>query len=131
VLAKIAALVFIIVFIQRRPQGMFRLEGPGAGILDGPISSTFSRLYGANGWAALGAVAGVLFVAFPLLNLVVPPPAIPRLGVLGHAHRQDHVYAIVALAMDLIWATRDSSWGTACSRARRLRFGMYSCARSG
>src|SRR6267143_1521180 len=38
----------------------------------GPISCAFSRLYGAKGWAALGAVAGVLFVAFPLLNLVMP-----------------------------------------------------------
>jgi len=30
VLAKIALLVFIIIFIQRRPQGMFALKGRSA-----------------------------------------------------------------------------------------------------
>ena len=38
----------------------------------GPISSTVFRLYGAKGWAALGAAALVVFLVFPLLNLVVP-----------------------------------------------------------
>jgi len=38
----------------------------------GPIASAFSRLYGAKGWAALGAVACVISVVFPLVNLVVP-----------------------------------------------------------
>src|SRR6267378_1004434 len=70
----------------------------------GPISSAFSRLYGANGWAALGAVAGVLFVAFPLLNLVVPASSPFHVSaywvtLIGKIM----CYAIVALAMDLIW----------------------------
>jgi urea transport system permease protein len=70
----------------------------------GPISSAFSRLYGAKGWAALGAVAGVLFVAFPLLNLVVPASSPFHVSaywvtLIGKIM----CYAIVALAMDLIW----------------------------
>ncbi len=70
----------------------------------GPISSAFSRLYGRRGWAALGAVAGVLFLVFPLLNLVVPASSpfhasaywVTLIGKIM-------CYAIVAVAMDLIW----------------------------
>jgi urea transport system permease protein len=70
----------------------------------GPISSAFSRLYGAKGWAALGAVAGVLFLVFPLLNLVVPASSPFHVSaywvtLIGKIM----CYAIVALAMDLIW----------------------------
>jgi urea transport system permease protein len=70
----------------------------------GPISSAFSRLYGRRGWAALGAVAGVLFLVFPLLNLVVPASSPFHVSaywvtLIGKIM----CYAIVALAMDLIW----------------------------
>jgi urea transport system permease protein len=70
----------------------------------GPISSAFSRLYGRKGWAALGAVAGVLFLVFPLLNLVVPASSPFHVSaywvtLIGKIM----CYAIVALAMDLIW----------------------------
>src|SRR3979490_2373135 len=70
----------------------------------GPISSTVSRLYGAKGWAALGAAALVLFLVFPLLNLVVPAASTFHLSdytvtLIGKIM----CYAIVALAMDLIW----------------------------
>ena len=70
----------------------------------GPISSTITRLYGTRGWLALGAFAFVLFVVFPLLSLVVPqgnPFHVSAYGVtlLGKIM----CYAIVALAMDLIW----------------------------
>jgi urea transport system permease protein len=64
----------------------------------------FARLLPLNGWLAYVAAALVLFVAFPVLHLVVPP---------GSAlHLSDYTvtligkimcYAIVALAMDLIW----------------------------
>ncbi len=57
-----------------------------------------------GGWAALIAIAGVLFVLVPSLNLLLPA---------GHSlHVSDYFvtlagkilcYAIVALAMDLIW----------------------------
>ncbi|HLE66326.1 MAG TPA: urea ABC transporter permease subunit UrtC [Burkholderiales bacterium] len=70
----------------------------------GPIATTISRLYGTRGWIALGAFAAVLFVVFPLLSLAVPE---------GHAlHLSQYwvtlvgkimCYAIVALAMDLVW----------------------------
>src|ERR1700704_1841155 len=70
----------------------------------GPISSTVPRLYGAKGWAALGAAALVLFLVFPLLNLVVPAASPFHVSaywvtLIGKIM----CYAIVALAMDLIW----------------------------
>ena len=64
----------------------------------------FARLLPAKGWLFYVAAALGLFVAFPVLNLAVPP---------GHVlHLSDYTvtligkimcYAIVALAMDLIW----------------------------
>jgi len=70
----------------------------------GPLSHTFTRLYGPRGWIALGVAALVLFVVFPLLNLVVPPESPFHVStywvtLIGKIM----CYAIVALAMDLIW----------------------------
>ena len=70
----------------------------------GPIASTFGRLYGARGWAALGAAAALLFVVVPVLALAVPagsPFHVSQYWVtlIGKIM----CYAIVALAMDLIW----------------------------
>jgi len=70
----------------------------------GPIASTITRLYGTRGWAVLGAVSLVLFVVFPLLSLTVPqghPLHISAYWVtlIGKIM----CYAMVALAMDLIW----------------------------
>ncbi|MEO6697090.1 MAG: urea ABC transporter permease subunit UrtC, partial [Gammaproteobacteria bacterium] len=63
-----------------------------------------TELYGTKAWLMLGAVALLFIVIIPLLNLALPP---------GHVlHVPDHMvtllgkimcYAIVALAMDLIW----------------------------
>ena len=72
--------------------------------MTGPLSATFTRLYGTKGWTALSAVGLVLFVVFPLLNLTMPPESgfhvsaywITLIGKIM-------CYAIVALAMDLIW----------------------------
>jgi urea transport system permease protein len=70
----------------------------------GPIATTISRLYGPRGWIAVGATALVLFVVFPLLNLAVPegnPLHVSTYWVtlIGKIM----CYAIVALAMDLVW----------------------------
>ena len=70
----------------------------------GPIASTFGRLYGARGWAALGAAAALLFVVVPVLALAVPdgsPFHVSQYWVtlIGKIM----CYGIVALAMDLIW----------------------------
>src|SRR5882757_4057994 len=70
----------------------------------GPISSAYSRLYGAKGWAVLGAAAVVLFLVFPLLNLVAPASSPFHVSaywvtLIGKIM----CYAIVAVAMDLIW----------------------------
>jgi urea transport system permease protein len=72
--------------------------------MSGPVINTFTRLYGARGWAALGTVGFVLFVVFPLLNLVVPPDSTFHVSaywitLIGKIM----CYAIVAVAMDLIW----------------------------
>ena len=63
-----------------------------------------SRLYGTRGWILLGMFASVLFIAFPVLSLKVPQDSafyvsqywITLIGKIM-------CYAIVAIAMDLIW----------------------------
>jgi urea transport system permease protein len=70
----------------------------------GPIATTIARLYGPRGWLAIGALATVLLVAFPVLSLALPQ---------GHPLHLSQFwvtlvgkimcYAIVALAMDLVW----------------------------
>jgi urea transport system permease protein len=61
-------------------------------------------LFGAKGWASIAAAAGVVIVVAPLLNLMVPADSILHLSdysvsLLGKIM----CYAILALAMDLIW----------------------------
>src|SRR5450432_721152 len=68
---------------------------------DGPL---FARLLARKGWLFYLAAALVLFVAFPVLNLVVPAGSTFHLSdytvtLIGKIM----CYAIVALAMDLIW----------------------------
>ncbi len=70
----------------------------------GPISATFGRLYGPRGWVALGAFGAVLFIVVPVLALAVPPGSAFHISqywvtLIGKIM----CYAIVALAMDLIW----------------------------
>ena len=72
--------------------------------MSGPLTATFTRLYGATGWAVLGAFGLVLFVVFPLLNLAVPADSTFHVSaywitLIGKIM----CYAIVAVAMDLIW----------------------------
>ena len=63
-----------------------------------------SRLYGPKAWIVLACCAAVVFVAFPVLNLVVPegnPLHVTAFGVtLGG---KIMCYMIVAIAMDLVW----------------------------
>jgi len=70
----------------------------------GPLSSGIGKLYGRRGWAALGACAAILFVLFPLANLALPkgsPFYISDYTVALTGKIMS--YAIVAVAMDLIW----------------------------
>ncbi|HYN11142.1 MAG TPA: urea ABC transporter permease subunit UrtC, partial [Burkholderiales bacterium] len=62
------------------------------------------RLYGARGWAILGAGAVVAFVVFPFFNLVLPaghPLHISNFWVTLAGKIM--CYAIVAVALDLVW----------------------------
>ena len=70
----------------------------------GPLSSSLTRLYGIKGWMALGAFAATLLVMVALLNLAVPESSPFHLStywvtLVGKIM----CYAIVAIAMDLIW----------------------------
>jgi urea transport system permease protein len=70
----------------------------------GPLSSGLTRLYGPQGWAAIAACAAVLFVLFPILALAIPESSAFHVSaywvtLIGKIM----CYAIVAMAMDLIW----------------------------
>ena len=70
----------------------------------GAPDSILGRMYGVRGWAALGAAAFVLFVVFPTLSLGVSQASSLHMSaywvtLLGKIM----CYAIVAVAMDLIW----------------------------
>lgn len=70
----------------------------------GPISSSITRIYGVRGWMAIAAFSFVLFVVLPLLSLVVPETSTFHVSaywvtLIGKIM----CYAIVAVAMDLIW----------------------------
>jgi len=84
-----------------------RVSAPGGAAFVPVIAAggpRFVRLLPAKGWLFYAAAALVLFVAFPVLNLVVPPGNVLHLSdytvtLIGKIM----CYAIVALAMDLIW----------------------------
>ena len=68
------------------------------------MSFTFRRLYGPKGWVVLGICAFIAFVLFPVLSIAVPPDSAFHLSqywvtLIGKIM----CYAIVAIAMDLIW----------------------------
>jgi urea transport system permease protein len=63
-----------------------------------------SRLFDAKGWLGLAVFAAVLFVVFPVLSLAVPQDSPVHLSqywvtLIGKIM----CYAIVAIAMDLVW----------------------------
>ena len=62
------------------------------------------RLFGPKAWVALLAAAAVVFVAFPVLNLVVPPQSAFHVSAFGVTlGGKIMCYMIVAIAMDLVW----------------------------
>ena len=74
------------------------------GPLASAIAPAFTRLYGPRGWSLLAVFALVLFAVFPLCNLVIPEGNAFHLSaywvtLIGKIM----CYAIVALAMDLVW----------------------------
>ena len=70
----------------------------------GPIASAIGILYGRTGWAVIGACAAILFLLFPLANLALPKGSLFHISDYTVAlSGKIMCYAIVALAMDLIW----------------------------
>jgi urea transport system permease protein len=70
----------------------------------GPLASGVSKLYGRRGWAVLGACAVILFLLFPLANLALPKGGLFYISDYTVALTGKIMcYAIVAVAMDLIW----------------------------
>jgi urea transport system permease protein len=70
----------------------------------GPLATGIGKLYGRRGWIALGVCAAILFVLFPLANLLAPKGSLMyvsdyTVALIGKIM----CYAIVAVAMDLIW----------------------------
>ena len=62
------------------------------------------RLYGPAGWIAIAACAMVIFVVFPILNLVVPESSALHVSAFGVTlGGKIMCYMIVAVAMDLVW----------------------------
>ena len=76
---------------------------PSQGVKTGTDHVLF-RLYGPRGWTILGICSVIAFVVFPLLHLAVPASSAFHVSsfwvtLIGKIM----CYAIVALAMDLIW----------------------------
>jgi urea transport system permease protein len=70
----------------------------------GPLASGIGKLYGRRGWAVLAACAAILFVLFPLANLALPKGSPFYISDYTVALTGKIMcYAIVAVAMDLIW----------------------------
>jgi urea transport system permease protein len=70
----------------------------------GPITSRLTELYGRRGWYWLAGFAAVIFVLVPASRLLVPADSVFHLSdyyilLIGKIM----CYAMVALAMDLIW----------------------------
>jgi urea transport system permease protein len=62
------------------------------------------RLYGPRGWTILGAFAFVVFVSLPVLNLLIKPESAFHVSTYWITlFGKIMCYAIVAIAMDLIW----------------------------
>jgi urea transport system permease protein len=63
-----------------------------------------SRLYGPRGWAILGVCAFIAFILFPTLHLVVPSTSAFHISSFWVTLAGKIMcYAIVALALDLVW----------------------------
>jgi urea transport system permease protein len=72
--------------------------------MNAPLHGTLRRMYGPKSWLALTVAAAIVFIVCPVLNLMVPPDSAFHLStywvtLLGKIM----CYAIVAVAMDLIW----------------------------
>ncbi|MBI5612349.1 MAG: urea ABC transporter permease subunit UrtC [Gammaproteobacteria bacterium] len=69
----------------------------------GPIVAFFTRLYGPRGWLTLGGFIAVVLFVIPLLRLLPPEHSLHLSDYFVLLIGKIMCYAMVALAMDLIW----------------------------
>ena len=101
VLGKIALLVFIILFIQKRPRGLFALKGPrGGSVTVLPTPFPLPRRAPAHRRRSLLLAAAILVPVLALtpetFPLHLPAYLVPLFG-------KYLCYAILAVALDLVW----------------------------
>jgi len=87
------------------------------------------RLYGTRGWTILGVFSAVVFIVLPTLNLLVGPESAFHVSTTWVTlFGKIMCYAIVAVAMDLIWG-----YAGILSLGHGLFFalGGYSCSSTG
>ena len=68
-----------------------------------PLTTRFTRLFGARGWAVLGGFALLVLVVVPLLRLLPPAHPLYLSDYFVLLIGKIMCYAMVALAMDLVW----------------------------
>ena len=100
VLGKIAILVFIILFIQKRPARHVRAQGQGdRGMKAFPLIRLLDR-----GAVVFLVLLGAFAIAIPVLNLAVPPSSGLHVSTYLVALFGKYLcYALLALSIDLIW----------------------------
>jgi urea transport system permease protein len=100
VLGKIAILVLIILFIQKRPRGMFALKGKG----DRSMTAHILIRSIDRGATLFLIVVAAIAVAVPTLNLGLPASAALHMPTyLVALFGKYACYALLALSIDLIW----------------------------
>jgi urea transport system permease protein len=90
--------------MSTQPKIRDRPRFPGAGAGTKTWSVPVLRLYGFKAWAAIGIASFIAFVLFPILNLALPPTSPFHLSAFWVTLAGKIMcYAIVALALDLVW----------------------------
>jgi urea transport system permease protein len=99
VLAKILVLVFIILFIQKRPSGLFPQKGRA---VEGQMKSLlFSN--DKTGTVVLALIAGVTLIV-PLFNLIFPADSPLHFSAYTVSLLGKYLtFALVGLSLDLVW----------------------------
>ena len=96
--AWVGVLILVIMFIMRRPGGLFPDKGRLADQADRVTGSSVIRMPAWGGWAGLGTVGLLGLIVIPLLYVtgIVSPEFVNKLGYIA-------TFALVAIGLDLLW----------------------------